>query len=384
MHKNNPRSRGSAFLAIAVLFCLFLVPQGVMAAAALPQISAEAAVLLDWNSGRILYARKPHLPKPMASTTKIMTAILGLEMGKLDDTVLTSPRAAAAGGSSIWLEEGEEKTLEELLYGLMLRSGNDAAVAIAEHLAGKETAFAEIMTRRARELGARNTSFRNPHGLHHEEHYTTAYDLCLIAAHAMGMVKFREIISTDHIIISWPGHPWDRHLYNQNKLLELYAGGEGIKTGWTTPAGRCFAGAASRNGRRLVVVLLNAPQMWEDTIKLLDYGFDGFSYEELIIGGQHLKTIPVFGGRTEKVTVMANRSFVYPMQDGEKGKASFRFMINDPLHAPLRAGEIVGELEIMFAGELVGMVELVAVQEVKKMTLWQRIKRMMGRGLERG
>ncbi|MEW5922079.1 MAG: D-alanyl-D-alanine carboxypeptidase family protein [Bacillota bacterium] len=373
--------KASAFLAIIIMFCLFLFPKSVAAADMGLTISAEAAVLLDWNSGRILYARKPHLPKPMASTTKIMTAILALEMGTLDELVVTSPRAASTGGSSIWLEEGEEKTLEELLYGLMLRSGNDAAVAIAEHIAGKENSFAEIMTRRARDLGARNTSFRNPHGLHHEEHYTTAYDLSLIAAHAMGISKFKEIITTDHIIISWPGHPWDRHLYNQNRLLEIYQGAEGIKTGWTTPAGRCFVGAATREGRRLVVVLLNAPQMWEDTIKLLDYGFDSFTYQQLIDGGQHLKTIPVLNCQAGKVTVMAARPFVYPMQAGEEGKVSYRFVVSDSLQAPLRAGERIGELEILFERELIGLVDLVTVEEVKILTLWQRIKRMMGRGV---
>jgi len=198
-----------------------------------------------WKGGRILYARNPYLPRPMASITKVMTAVLALEIGRLDNSVAVSPRAAQTGGSSVWLEEGETKTLEELLYALMLRSGNDAAVAIVEHLAGDEKTFAGIMTRRARELGAKNTVFQNSHGLHHPEHYTTAYDYSLITAYAMSISKFREIVGTAHTIISWPGHPWDRHLYNQNKLLEIYAGAEGVKTGWTTLAGRCFVGVAT-------------------------------------------------------------------------------------------------------------------------------------------
>ncbi len=367
-------------ITILITLSLFLL-NGVAAAQNNFSISAEAAVLLDWNSGRILYARNAHLPRPMASITKVMTAALALEAGNLNDVVVASPRAAATGGSSIWLEEGEEKTLEELLYGLMLRSGNDAAVAIAEHIAGNESSFAESMTRRAQELGARNTSFRNPHGLHHEEHYTTAYDYARIAAHAMGISKFKEIIATEHTIISWPGHPWERHLYNQNKLLELYPGAEGIKTGWTTPAGRCFVGAATRERRRLIVVLLNAPSMWEDTVALLDYGYSSFSYKPLIYEGQRLKTVPVLNSTQDRVPVIAAQSFLFPMQEGEEDKVSYRFITSDPLHAPLNAGERIGELEINFEHELVGVIELLAAEDVKKITLWQRFIRFIGRGV---
>lgn len=301
-------------------FFIFLVssPDVVGAAADLPEISAEAAVLYDWNSGRVLYAKNPHLPRPMASTTKIMTAILALERGNLKDLVLTSPVAAHVEGSSIWLEEGEEKTLEELLFGLMLCSGNDAAQAIAEHLSGSGEKFAEEMTARAKELGARDTVFKNPHGLHHSEHHTTAYDFTLIAAHAMGMKEFRRIISAPHVVISWPGHPWDRYLYNQNKLLDTYRGAEGIKTGWTTPAGRCFVGAAERGGRRLITVVLDAPQMWEDTAALLDYGFDNFTYRALVEKNRHLKSVPVLEGVGGKVEAIAADNFLFPMAATEK------------------------------------------------------------------
>ena len=366
---------------VLILVALFLLLNGVAAGENSLSVSAEATVLLDWNSGRVLYARSAHLPRPMASITKVMTAALALEAGDLNDVVVTSPRAAATGGSSIWLEEGEEKTLEELLYGLMLRSGNDAAVAIAEHIAGNESSFAKIMTRRAQELGARNTSFRNPHGLHHEEHYTTAYDFALIAAHAMGISRFKEIIRTEHTIISWPGHPWERHLYNQNKLLEVYPGAEGIKTGWTTPAGRCFVGAATRDGRRLIVVLLNAPNMWEDAVELLEYGFNKYSYKLLIYEGQNLKTLPVLDSIKERVNIMAAQSFHFPIQAGEKDKVSYRFITSDSLLATLKAGEVIGELEINFEGELIGVVDLLAAEDINKITFWQRLKRLMGRGV---
>lgn len=461
-----------------------------------PGITAEAAVLLDWNSGRVLYARNPHLSRPMASTTKIMTAIVALERGQLDDEVITSPGAAGTGGSSIWLEAGERKTLEELLFGLMLRSGNDAAVAIAEHISGSVEEFARLMTQRARELGARNTSFCNPHGLHHPAHYTTAYDLALIAAHGMGLTEFRRIIATSNTVISWPGHPWDRCLYNQNKLFTLYPGAEGIKTGWTTPAGRCFVGAAIHGGRRLVTVVLNAPQQWEDTTALLDYGFNEFQYHCLVEEGQYLKSVAVMDGVGDKVEAVAAQSFYYPLKtsgvkntagnekntvgnksslgnmegvfekyvgtrdegvikavgtennfennaenlpgniwnmesnekeftgskrnpggkeknspgskgivgDHEKNSAdyektiggnkkdfashnesaegnnvTYRFMLHEPLKAPLKAGERIGELEICFAGETVGLIDLLAGNDVQKIGLWEKLKRMLGR-----
>ncbi len=347
---------------------------------ALPEISAEAAVILDWNSGRLLYAKNPHLPRPMASTTKIMTALVALEKGALEDTVIISAKAAHTGGSSIWLEEGEKKTLEELLLGLMLRSGNDAAVAIAEHIAGSVEAFAQLMTARARELGARKTVFKNPHGLHDPEHYTTALDLACIAAHAMGMQEFCRIIATPKALITWPGQPWDRFLYNQNKLFELYTGAEGIKTGWTTPAGRCFVGAARKGNRRLISVVFNAPQMWEDTTLLLDYGFKEFDYKKVISKGQHLKSAAVSRGDDEKVKVIAGNSFSYPLKDAtEEKKVTFQFVIDEPLKAPLRNKERIGELKICFGREAVGVIDLLAGQEIKKMGWWGRLQKILRR-----
>jgi len=375
------------FKKIVIVACLvfflgniFSREVNVEATVSAPEISAEAAALLDWNSGRFLFLKNAYIPRPMASTTKIMTAILALERGKLEEKVIVSPGAAATGGSSIWLEAGETKTLEELLLGLMLRSGNDAAAAIAEYISGSVEQFAALMTARAKELGAYNTSFCNPHGLHHPEHYTTAYDLALISAHAMGIKEFRRIIATPSAVISWPGQPWDRHLYNQNKLFSLYEGAEGIKTGWTIPAGRCFVGAAARNGRRLISVVLNAPQMWEDTVALLDYGFKEFEYKPLLNQGQYLKSVAVKDGVREKVEAIAAKGFNYPLQEKEKAQISYQFIINEPLIAPLKAGERIGELKIYFKEEAVGLIDLVAGHEVKKISFWEKVWRKLWGG----
>ncbi len=361
---------------LCVCFCtitLYAHPD-VQISSSLP-VSARSAILVDWNSGRILYEKNAHEQLPNASTTKIMTAVVALENGDLNDIVVTSENAAHTGGSSIWLDTGEVKTLEELLYGLMLRSGNDAAVAIAEHISGSVTHFSNLMSQRAHELGSTSSSFKNPHGLHHPDHYTTAYDLSIIASHAMGMPLFKKIVMTPDIKITWPGHPWDRRLFNQNKLLDLYPGGEGIKTGWTTPAGRCFVGSASRDGRRLISVVLNAPNMWEDTENLLNYGFDNFSNYRLIKNGQYLKAVPVIDGNQGKIKVLAGGDFVFPLKDKEGiNNVSYRFTMQTPIKAPVVSGERVGELEIYYENQLIGVIDLISGDDIERRGLWERIK----------
>lgn len=194
-------------------------------------ISAQSSVLIDGTSGRVLYEHNAYEKLPMASTTKIMTGLLACESGKLDETVKASPFASGTEGSSLWLKVGEKLTLEELTYGLMLKSGNDAAVAIAEYLGGSVDAFTLLMNKRGREIGAKNTNFMNPHGLDAEGHYTTAYDLALIAREAMKNKKFSEIVSTKTYSIPMEGEKWNRALKNHNKLLWQYEGCNGVKTG---------------------------------------------------------------------------------------------------------------------------------------------------------
>ena len=211
-------------------------------------ISAQSAVLIDGTSGRILYEHNAYQKLPMASTTKIMTGLLACESGKLSETVKTSAFASGTEGSSLWLKVGEEQSLEDLTYGLMLKSGNDAAVSIAEYLGGNTDAFALLMNKRAKEIGAVNTNFKNPHGLDHEEHYTTAYDLALIAREAMKNETFRKIVSTKTYSIPMQNEKWDRHLKNHNKLLWQYEGCNGIKTGYTKKCGRCLVSSAKKGG----------------------------------------------------------------------------------------------------------------------------------------
>lgn len=212
------------------------------------ETSAKAAVLIEKNTGRVLYRRNEETALPMASTTKVMTALLALEEGQLDDVVTVSRNAFGVPGTSIYLSEGEKLTLRDLLYGLMLASGNDAAVAIAEHIGGSVDAFCRRMTERAAELGCQNTVFLSPNGLPTLGHHTTAYDLALIAREAMDHPEFREIVSTRRASIPWEGRTYSRILNNKNRLLTDYDGATGIKTGYTKAAGRCLVFGAKRDG----------------------------------------------------------------------------------------------------------------------------------------
>ena len=233
-----------------------------------PSVSAKSAVVFEYATGKIIFSKNPHEALPMASTTKIMTALVALERGNLDELVTISPHAANIEGSSMYLRAGENISLEHLLYGLMLSSGNDAAVAIAEHIGRNEEAFSKLMTDRAKELGCVRTQFKNPNGLPNQEHYTTAFELARITGKALEYPKFREIVATKSKQIG------ERHLTNHNKLLSIYDGAFGVKTGFTKASGRTLVSAANRNGIELIGVTLNAPDDWDDHVKMFDYAFE--------------------------------------------------------------------------------------------------------------
>ena len=347
------------------------------------EITASSALLMDRDSGRILFEFNSREKRPMASTTKIMTAILALEMKEMQEVVKISSEAVSTEGSSIWLESGELKTVEELLYGLMLRSGNDAAVAIAEHIAGSVKDFALLMTKRARELGAVNTTFKNPHGLDEKDHLTTAYDLALLTRHTLFIPKFREIVKREDKRISWPGEPQPRMLHNQNKLLAIYPGGNGVKTGWTTPAGRCFVGSATRGGQQLISVVLDAPEMWEDSTALLDYGFENFKYYRFKEKNKPIKRVSLENGRQSSIEIEVERDFNFPLQKNEKKYLFFCFNINTPLSAPLSKGEVVGNLNVYLGKKLVAELQLVAGEDVERAGIYsiilQKLKTLFNR-----
>lgn len=329
-----------------------------------PVVTASSAVLMDVASGRVLFAKDANRQRAPASLTKVMTCLLALEAGGLDETVEVTDTAASVGGSSIWLGAGEKQTLRDLLYGLMLRSGNDAAEAVAEHLAGNASDFALLMNRRAAQIGATATHFRNPHGLPESGHYTTAADLALITREALLRPDFRQIVATRRHVIPWPEQPWDRAVYNENRLLWLYPGADGVKTGWTEEAGRCLIGSATREGWQLVAVVLDAPEMWTDVTQLLDWGFNSFRRLELYRAGDEVARTRLAGAAERWVPLAAARDVAVAVLPGEEGRVVIE---PDPpafVRSPLAQGQEAGSLRLVVDGEPLRPIPLVAAESV--------------------
>lgn len=241
---------------------------------------AKSCVVMERTSGRVLYSQNGNARLPMASTTKIVTAITVIEHSCLDDVVTIPQQACGVEGSSVYLRCGEQLTVRELLFALMLRSGNDCAVALALHIGGTVEHFAEMMNETARSLGCNDSNFVTPHGLHDDNHYTTAHDLATITCYALSNKEFATIVSTEKVKIGSGDSA--RVLVNKNKLLHNYDGANGVKTGFTKKAGRCFVGSATRNGMQVVVVVLNCGPMFEDTAKLLDYAFANYKLQTVV------------------------------------------------------------------------------------------------------
>ena len=338
---------------------------------------ARSAILIEAETGRVLYEHNAHEALPMASTTKVMTALLALEKGNLSDTVTAGPNAFGVPGTSIYLSLGEQLTLEEMLYGLMLASGNDAAVAIAEHIGGTVADFCRMMTERAAELGCENTVFLTPHGLPGTGHHTTAWDLALIAREAMKNPVFREIVGTQRASIPWAGHDYDRVLTNKNKLLSSYPGAVGIKTGYTKAAGRCLVFAAQRDDLKLIGAVLNCPDWFDEAAALLDRGFDGWQMVTLYSAGETVREIPVSGGRAETVRAVAQRDVAAPVS--VSAWPDLLIELPDNLTAGIQAGQRLGSASLIDGGEIIVSVPLVADRAVEENAFRYRLERILTR-----
>jgi D-alanyl-D-alanine carboxypeptidase len=279
-----------------------------------PFAHARADALIDVASGRLLAGHNGDKAMKIASLTKIMTAIVAIENGRLDDTVTVSKNAAGKEGSSLYLRLGEKIKLENLLYGLMLRSGNDAATAIAEHVGGSLEGFVYLMNRKAEELGLTHTHFANPHGLDHEQHYSSANDLAVLTAYALHNDTFKTIVRTKYRKAPNPNESWDYEWKNKNRMLTMYEGADGVKTGYTKQALRCLVSSATRGGQQLVAVTLNDGDDWQDHRKLLDYGFARFPLQLVVKKGQPVAGYPY----------VAAADFRYPFEAGERAKLRVR------------------------------------------------------------
>lgn len=311
--------------------------------------SALAAVLMDAESGRILYQHNMDQPMLIASITKIMTALVALEHCSVDRSYTVTAEDMAEG-SSMYLAVGETISLEHLLYGLMLSSGNDAALAVAHCTAGDLDTFVEWMNEKAAELGMKNTSFANPNGLDQEGHYSTARDMAVLTCAALKNETFAEIVSTSSITIG------TRTLVNHNKLLNTYSDCIGVKTGYTKAAGRTLVSAAKRNGQTLVAVTLQDGDDWRDHAALLDYGFSAYPRTAVLTAGDGLGDISVKLGEEPCVPLLARDSLFYPIGEGDQ--VEIRCQTPRAVAAPVAAGAVVGTVSVMVNGVEIGQTEV--------------------------
>ena len=364
-------------LAIISLMAVLVFP----AAASTATVSGECACLYLPQIDAFLYQKNADRRHPMASTTKIMTALVILEECDPYEEVMVSSDAVGVEGSSIYLKCGERHTVENLLYALLLASANDAAAALAVHAAGSIDAFADLMNEKAASLSLADTHFTNPHGLYDEEHYTTAYDLARITAAAMEDPTFCRIVATKSKVITTEDGETTRTLQNHNKLLRAYEDCVGVKTGFTKLSGRCLVSAAERNGMRLVAVTLDAPDDWRDHATLLDYGFSLYEGYVLDAGREITFDVPVINGERESVTLSAKNSVSIVLPKGAQ-EPTLTVEINRFAVAPVRKGQVLGLARYTNGeGKTVALIPLLANEGVasipQKENLLDKIKHLL-------
>lgn len=349
--------------------------------------SARSAILMDADTGTIIYEKNSHDKLPPASITKIMTMLLimdAMEDGrlKLTDKVRTSDRAASMGGSQIFLEAGEEMTVGDLLKGIAMASGNDASVAVAEHIGGSEEAFVKMMNDKAAELGMKDTHFVNSNGLPVPNHYSSAHDIAIMSRE---LLKYDEITKytgayQDYLRKDTPKPFW---LVNTNKLVRFYTGADGLKTGYTSEAKFCLSATAKRDGLRVVAVVLGTPDTKtrnNEVSRMFDYAFSQYSMHSIFKKGEVLGTVNISKGVVPKVQLQAESDYrVLLKKGGKTSELRHEVVIPDHIKAPVKAGQVIGKLNVYQGDRLVKEFELTAPDEVKKAGWWKLFKRTTGR-----
>lgn len=344
------------------------------AVAARPRAAAVSAILVDAQSGQVLWAKNPDEKRAIASTTKIMTAIVTLDKAELDATVTVSKKASAVGEASLLLEAGEKRKVRELLYGIMLRSGNDAAEALAEYVGrGSAPRFLKMMNEKARMLGARRTHFNNPHGLPDPKHYSTARDLAAIASYGLKNPVFAKIVRTKRYEMPWAKHRYRREIENHNKLLWRYGFAQGIKTGYTVAAGYCLVAYGKRSGAGVISVVLgesSSDSAYRDSQRLLEYGFRVFRPLRVARAGVKLKTLDFDSLGLERVGARVSRSLTLKVP--RSAKVTRKLIVSRGLALPVRKGQRVGKLRFFVGGRAIQEVDLVADRTVDQPTFLLR------------
>jgi serine-type D-Ala-D-Ala carboxypeptidase (penicillin-binding protein 5/6) len=355
-------------LFIVLLVVSFLFANSPEQKVAAVSVSASTAVLMEQESGRVLFEKGAHEKRRIASITKIMTAVLAIESGKLEEMVTVSARATKAEGSSVYLKPNEKIKLEHLVYGLMLRSGNDTAEAIAEYVGGSHDGFVYLMNQKAKEIGMANTNFANPHGLDNfENHFSTAYDMALLTRYAMQYDTYREISGTKLHKAPNPGEKWDRVWRNKNRLLTKYKYTTGGKTGYTKRAKRTLVSTAQKDDMNLIAVTLNAPDDWNDHISMYEYGFDHYDLVEVIPKGK----IKAVEDKIYRDHIYFQRSYSYPVTDEEKELFHVKYNLVKPTKKWLETNpEVVGKATVYLDEKPIEQISVFFKQEKKKEKSW--------------
>jgi len=346
-----------SYILSLIMLAQLCIPTAAAAGEKLPELSASCAVLMDGGSGRVLFEKEARVLRPIASVTKLMTALVAVSICEdLEELVTVTPAEAATAGSSVYLRAGEEISVEDLLYGLLLESGNDASAALARHLAGEESLFVDWMNQWAIVLGMKNTRFSNPSGLPGEGQFSTAYDVALLSRAVLEHEFLARIVATRSVVRG------ERSFTNHNRLLWEYEGCIGLKTGYTDEAGRTLSTAARRDGRTLIAVTLKAPDDWNDHTALLDHGFSAFRQSALIEGGKVFRSVEVRGALVPMVQVAAHTSVYYPLRNDEQVRMEIE--LSNWVQAPVKAGAITGSVRFFLGEEQVGHSYLIFTQSV--------------------
>ncbi len=345
----------------------------------LPSINARSAIVIEYETGNILYEKNAYRKRPMASTTKIMTAIVALESCSLDEDVLISGKAAHMGGSVMGIKEGSTIKLIDLLYGMLICSGNDAAVAIAEHVGGSVEGFSELMNRKAIEIGAFSTSFSNPHGLDAENHYTTAYDLAKMARYALKNDVFNEIVKTKEYVYN------GRTLRNTNEMLVGYDGADGVKTGYTGLAGRCLVTSVTKSDMRFISVVLFCDSKnlrTSSSRQILDYAYDHYGRVNLLKKGEILGSVKINRSKTrQEISAGVSENLKTVVYNGAKDTLYTRVSLPEDIMAPVKQGSILGTVSVFQGDRIIAETSLIAMGSAEKMALSDYISHVLSQWL---
>lgn len=359
------KKRVSIILILSMLIILFTSNKFEVAEAYEVNSAALAMVVLEGNTNTVLYSKNANQELAMASTTKIVTAILAIENCKdLDEKFLVSEKAIGIEGTSIYLKSGERLSMRELLYGLILASGNDCAVAIAEYFEGEEH-FVEMMNNLAESLGLEHTHFANPHGLDSEGHYTSAYDLAVLTSYALKNSTFKEIVSTERMVIEKNDLYQARYLKHKNRLLFTDKNCIGVKTGFTDNAGRCLVHAHEENGMQLISVVLNCGPMFEECDRLTKLAMDNYTMKEFVKPYNFVSNIEIADSEKSEIGVITVKGFSKPILNTEEDLYEVKYIMPDRLVAPISLNQGVGTVQVLYNNEVIFESELITIEGAK-------------------